>query len=453
VAELEQALGDYCVNQFGMTQETSYVFSVQRQPLVGFISLTAESAERHGRIDVREVSLRRIAPEPYMIQQGRAIRLVVLADFFAGEEGPGDPLAIGIGEGVDVDEAMARLLPAVHCDVLNYVDRLLRSVPELSALLELRRAVDSWAKANASSVQVAEAAAGDSLAPGWQNRADALTSAGKQHAGPFIAEIDRTLGNQCEAILSHPQFKALQSAWMGLDYLTRQIDFSTLSQIDVFSCPRETMVDTFRRGVVEPEVHHREGLPPALVVVDAEFSATDAAKVQELAQLAAAAEIPLVLGGFTDGHSPPRPLIRPDGAAPFVATVPTRIRLREALPNRSPRRFAYSPGRLAPETAVWASGRGGAIHRQSRLVRSGCGPAGHRPATVQGRRSPPPGTDPRVDHAERDIGVEHQIRRTLPALHGPPVWGHVRGRIQPAARSRSDPAHHLPALPPAGPPY
>lgn len=47
----------------------------------------------------------------------------------------------------------------------------------------------------------------------------------KHRVDQMIAELDRLLGKQMDAILHHPDFQALESAWRGLKLLVDRTDF------------------------------------------------------------------------------------------------------------------------------------------------------------------------------------------------------------------------------------
>src|SRR5262249_4558002 len=67
----------------------------------------------------------------------------------------------------------------------------------------------------------------------------------------LIAEIDRQLGAQVNAILHHPQFQKLESAWRSLKYLVDQADFRENNRVEVLHCPREDLLEDFAEA---PEI-------------------------------------------------------------------------------------------------------------------------------------------------------------------------------------------------------
>src|SRR3954453_19279109 len=51
----------------------------------------------------------------------------------------------------------------------------------------------------------------------------------------MIAEIDKKLGQQINAILHHPDFQALESSWRGLHYLVNNTETDEMLKIRVLN--------------------------------------------------------------------------------------------------------------------------------------------------------------------------------------------------------------------------
>ena len=61
----------------------------------------------------------------------------------------------------------------------------------------------------------------------------------------MIAEIDQRLSAQINAILHHPDFQKLESAWRGLKYLIDNVDFRENIRVSLFNCSKEQLLEDF----------------------------------------------------------------------------------------------------------------------------------------------------------------------------------------------------------------
>ncbi|NVB36776.1 type VI secretion system contractile sheath large subunit [Pseudenhygromyxa sp. WMMC2535] len=97
-----------------------------------------------------------------------------------------------------------------------------------------------------------------------------------------IVEIDRLLGAQVDAILHHPDFQALESAWRSLRYLVASVNFRENCEIHLLNCPKQDLIDDFEdapeiaksglyRLVYSIEYGTFGGEPYGIVVCDYEF--------------------------------------------------------------------------------------------------------------------------------------------------------------------------------------
>lgn len=114
-------------------------------------------------------------------------------------------------------------------------------------------------------------------------------------AAPSAAQID--------AVLHHPDFQRIESAWRGLLLLA---DY-TGSAVELWVLPvtRETLVDRFAEEVYLPEMSGSVAEPWSLFVADFEFThkGRDMEAIAALAQMAMNVQAPIVLGagpGFFD---------------------------------------------------------------------------------------------------------------------------------------------------------
>ena len=61
----------------------------------------------------------------------------------------------------------------------------------------------------------------------------------------FIAEIDKKLSNQLDAILHHPQVQKLESAWRSLKFLVDKTDFRENIKIEILNATKEELLEDF----------------------------------------------------------------------------------------------------------------------------------------------------------------------------------------------------------------
>lgn len=67
----------------------------------------------------------------------------------------------------------------------------------------------------------------------------------KHRVDQMIAEIDRVLGKQMDAILHQPVFQQLESAWRGVKLLVDRTDFRENIKIEVLHISKEDLLDDF----------------------------------------------------------------------------------------------------------------------------------------------------------------------------------------------------------------
>ena len=61
----------------------------------------------------------------------------------------------------------------------------------------------------------------------------------------MIAEIDRRLGRQVDAILHHPDFQRLESAWRSLAYVVANVDFRENVRVNLLSVQKPELLEDF----------------------------------------------------------------------------------------------------------------------------------------------------------------------------------------------------------------
>jgi type VI secretion system protein ImpC len=67
----------------------------------------------------------------------------------------------------------------------------------------------------------------------------------------MIAEIDARLSAQINAIMHHPDFQRLESAWRSLKFLIDQVDFRENIKVEMLNCSKEDLLNDFEDS---PEV-------------------------------------------------------------------------------------------------------------------------------------------------------------------------------------------------------
>lgn len=125
----------------------------------------------------------------------------------------------------------------------------------------------------------------------------------------MVAELDRKLSEQMNAILHHPDFQNLESAWRGLNYLVNNSETSKDLKIRVLNVERKELENMFKayRGVAwdqsplfkkvyETEFGQLGGEPYGAFVADFQFDHTtkDLNVMKGLAKIGAAAHAPII---------------------------------------------------------------------------------------------------------------------------------------------------------------
>jgi len=155
--------------------------------------------------------------------------------------------------------------------------------------------------ASVSTEACAPAAAGGGRRPARRSAAATIDR--------VIAEIDRLMAEQVDAIIHHPRFQRLEAAWRGLAWLVAGADDSRTIKIRVLSLSWSALVRDFERSVefdqsalfnkiYSSEFDMPGGEPFGIVVADYEptIHPRDVAALRELASVGAAAFCPIVLG-------------------------------------------------------------------------------------------------------------------------------------------------------------
>ena len=124
-----------------------------------------------------------------------------------------------------------------------------------------------------------------------------------------IAEIDRLLSSQLDAIMHHAEFQKLESSWRGLKYLLEQTRTSTHLKIRILNVSKDDLLKDFKKApefdqsqlfkkVYEEEYGTLGGQPFGALLGDYYFGSKgqDVALLDHLSRVAAAAHAPFISG-------------------------------------------------------------------------------------------------------------------------------------------------------------
>lgn len=120
---------------------------------------------------------------------------------------------------------------------------------------------------------------------------------------PEVLESDEAL----TALLHHPRFQALESAWRGVDLLATQMPESDV-EVEVLSCTEKDLLDSFYDAVFIPEMEDKPPVPAGLIILDFDFDhlTTSLGAFSKLAKMAEAMHTPIVAStnaSFFDSQS------------------------------------------------------------------------------------------------------------------------------------------------------
>jgi type VI secretion system protein ImpC len=122
-----------------------------------------------------------------------------------------------------------------------------------------------------------------------------------------IAEIDKLLSEQTNAIMHHADFQKLESSWRGLQYLVKQTESGPHIKIQVLNSNKRDLIRDFRNAaefdqsalfkkVYEEEYGSFGGAPFGALIGDMEFGRhpEDMYLLEEISHVAAAAHAPFI---------------------------------------------------------------------------------------------------------------------------------------------------------------
>jgi len=123
----------------------------------------------------------------------------------------------------------------------------------------------------------------------------------------MIAEIDKKMSLQLDAILHHPEFQKLESAWRSLKFLVDRTDFRENIRIEVINVSKEDLLEDFEdspevvksglyKTVYTAEYGQFGGQPYAAMIGNYEFGPgpQDIKLLQYVASVAAMAHAPFI---------------------------------------------------------------------------------------------------------------------------------------------------------------
>ncbi len=123
----------------------------------------------------------------------------------------------------------------------------------------------------------------------------------------MIAEIDKKLSLQLDAVLHHKEFQKLESAWRSLRYLVDKTDFRENNKIEIINVSKEDLLEDFEdapeipksglyKTVYTAEYGQFGGQPYAVMIGNYEFGPgpQDIKLMQHVASVAAMAHAPFI---------------------------------------------------------------------------------------------------------------------------------------------------------------
>ncbi|MDR3073434.1 MAG: type VI secretion system contractile sheath large subunit, partial [Deltaproteobacteria bacterium] len=123
----------------------------------------------------------------------------------------------------------------------------------------------------------------------------------------MIADIDRRLGKQLDAILHNKEFQALESSWRGLKFLIDRTDFRENVEVEYINATKEELADAFQNAseVAESDLYKLlytaeygqfGGKPIGAIIGNYHFSPSgaDMYLLQKMAGVAAMAHAPFI---------------------------------------------------------------------------------------------------------------------------------------------------------------
>jgi hypothetical protein len=112
-------------------------------------------------------------------------------------------------------------------------------------------------------------------------------------------KAEASLAPLLRALLHHPRFLALESAWLGLRWFVRALDFRKGARLHVWASSRNDLLRTVRELALPMAADLRSQGNAVGLVADLEFDGGEE-ELKTVAELAADASIPFITGGSAD---------------------------------------------------------------------------------------------------------------------------------------------------------
>lgn len=148
----------------------------------------------------------------------------------------------------------------------------------------------------------------------------AVTSSGQEFervdkvlVDKVIAQLDRKISNQVNAILHHEEFQKLESAWRGLEFLVKRTNFRSNIKVEILDVSKEELTNDFEevpeliqsglfKHLYDQEYDQAGGAPFGAVLGNYEFQNNhqDMMLLRELSKVSAACHAPFI---GSVGHS------------------------------------------------------------------------------------------------------------------------------------------------------
>ncbi|MCD1127733.1 type VI secretion system contractile sheath large subunit [Jinshanibacter sp. LJY008] len=122
-----------------------------------------------------------------------------------------------------------------------------------------------------------------------------------------ISQIDKQLSEQLDAVMHHPEFQSIESAWRGLKFLVDRTDFRRNVRIEVLDASKEALQQDFEdapetiqtgfyRHTYIQEYDTPGGEPIGVTISNFEFDRgpQDVALLRNISKVAAAAHMPFI---------------------------------------------------------------------------------------------------------------------------------------------------------------
>jgi type VI secretion system protein ImpC len=106
--------------------------------------------------------------------------------------------------------------------------------------------------------------------------------------------VDEAMSGTLRAALRDPALTAIESAWMGLRFLVRRMDFRSGVRLHVIPCPRARLVAAVQDGLAPFAAEQRRESRAIVAIVDFAFGLDDMDTLDQLARKSEQARVPLI---------------------------------------------------------------------------------------------------------------------------------------------------------------